>query len=197
MKLLTNLLLIFVFYICIYSQPDSVNQVIFYDYCPFECCQFGEWIIKENINVYPTENDTSSVIFELNNDETIYAKTGNLHFSQVGKVVVTKPIYGYKLNDTLLAFNCQESSFLVKHNDIEKYVDIFWPISFYDKDDTEENYQKEIKKGKYSGKMIQRPKTIWWVKIESNKGKGWIKLVNKTPYCFALDEKIIGMDACE
>lgn len=185
------------FYISIFSQPDSSNQVIFNNYCPFECCQFGKWIIKGNINVYPDESDTSSIIFRLTKNDTIYTKTGNLHFLQVGKVVITKPIYGYKLNDTLLAFNCQESSYLVKHNGMEKYVDIFWPIFFYDEEDTEENYQREIKKGEYSGKMIQRPKTVWWVTIESKKGKGWIRLVNKMPYCFAIDERIIGMDACE
>jgi hypothetical protein len=189
-------LLIFVFQISLYSQINSKQPVIFYDYCPFECCQFGEWIIKGNINVYRNEGDTNSVSFKLNNNDTINALTGNLRFIQIGKVVVTKPIYDFEPDDTLLAFNCIESEFLVKHNGKESYVDIFWPVFFYEEDDTEENYLEEIKKREYSGKMIQRPITVWWVKIESQKGKGWIRLENKTPYCFALEEQILGMDAC-
>jgi hypothetical protein len=191
-----TLLLIFAFQISIHSQINSKQPTIFYDYCPFECCQFGEWIIKESINVYRNEGDTNSVSFRLNNNDTINALTGNLHFIQIGKVVVTKPIYDFEPDDTLFAFNCIEGDFLVKHDGKENYVDIFWPVFFYEEDDTEENYLEEIKKREYSGKMIQRPKTVWWVKIESKKGKGWIRLENKTPYCFSLDEQILGMDGC-
>jgi hypothetical protein len=190
------LFLIFLFHIYSYSQIMPDEQVIFYDYCPFECCQFGEWIIKDNINVYQEEGDTSSIIFRLNINDTIFARTGNLHFVQVGKVVVTKPIYDYEINDTLSAYNCQEGSFLLEFNGKKNYVDIFWPTFFSDEDDTEENYLTRVKKGEYSGRMIQRPETVWWVKIESKNGKGWIRLKNKTPYCFSLDVQIIGMDGC-
>lgn len=191
-----NLILILIlFTIYIYSQ-NSEQHTIFYDYCPFECCQFGKWIAKQSINVYPNEDDTSNIIFKLSNNDTIYAQTGNLHFIKIGKVIVTKPIYDFKLNDTLLVYNCLESEFLVKHNGENKYVKIFWPIFYYDEDATEENYREEIKKREYSGKMIQRPETVWWIKIKSKKGEGWIRLENKTPYCFSIDEKISGMDGC-
>lgn len=190
------LLLIFVVQISTFSQTNSTQPIIFYDSCPFECCQFGEWITKENINVYRNEGDTNSVSFKLDNNDMVNALTGNLHFVKIGKVVVTKPIYDYEINDTLLAFNCIEGDFLVKHNGEENYVDIFWPMFFSEEDDTEENYLEKIKNREYSGKMIQRPKTVWWVKIESKKGKGWIRLENKTPYCFSIDEQILGMDAC-
>ena len=191
-KLILLLILLNIF---IYSQ-DSKNQIIFYNYCPFECCQFGKWIVKESIDVYSNEDDTSNVIFKLNNDDTIYAQTGNLHFIQIGKVIVTKPIYGFTLGDTIFVYNCRESEFLVKYNNTEKYVNIFWPVFDNEKEATEENYQKEIKRREYSGKMIQRPKTVWWVKIKSKSRQGWIKLENKTPYCFSIEEKILGMDGC-
>lgn len=189
------ILLLILINIYIYSQK-SENQIIFYNYCPFECCQFGKWIIKESINVYSGEDDTNSVIFKLNDNDTIYAQTGNLHFIQIGKVLITKQIYGFGLGDTVFVYNCLEGEFLVKQHGMEKYVNVFWPMFDNEKDDTEENYQKEIKKGEYSGKMIQRPKTVWWVKIKSKKGQGWIRLENKTPYCFSIKEKILGMDGC-
>ena len=191
-KLIIPLILLNIF---IYSQ-DSKNQIIFYNYCPFECCQFGKWIVKESIDVYPNEDDTSNVIFKLNNNDTIYAQTGNLHFIQIGKVIVTKPIYSFILGDTIFIYNCQEGEILVKHDNTEEYVNIFWPVFDNEKEATEENYQKEIIRREYSGKMIKRPKTVWWVKIKSKNRQGWIKLENKTPYCFSIEEKILGMDGC-
>ncbi|MEJ2280010.1 MAG: hypothetical protein P8Y70_20025 [Candidatus Lokiarchaeota archaeon] len=191
-KLIIPLILLNIF---IYSQ-DSKNQIIFYNYCPFECCQFGKWIVKESIDVYPNEDDTSNVIFKLNNNDTIYAQTGNLHFIQIGKVIVTKPIYSFILGDTIFIYNCQEGEILVKHDNTEEYVNIFWPVFDNEKEATEENYQKEIIRREYSGKMIKRPKTVWWVKIKLKNQQGWIKLENKTPYCFSIEEKILGMDGC-
>ena len=82
MKNLTLLLILFNIYI--YSQ-NSESQIIFYNYCPFECCQFGKWIIKETIDVYSSEDDTNNVIFKLNDNDTIYAQTGNLHLYKLEK----------------------------------------------------------------------------------------------------------------
>ena len=188
------ILLIVLFYINIFSQ-NSETQAVFYNYCPFECCRFGKWIIKESVNVYQSEDDTSKVIFRLNNNDTIYAKTGNLHFKQIGKVLIIKPVFDFKVNDTLSVYNCVEGEFLVKYNGMEKYVNMFWSASIDDKNAGEENYMNEEKV--YSGKMIQEPKTVWWVKIKSEKGDGWLRLVNKTTYCFSIDERISGMDGCE
>lgn len=191
------LFILFLFSISVYSQIKPKGKTVIYDYCPFECCKFGKWVIKDSIKVYKNEADTSSVYFRLSNNDTVFAETGNLHFIQTGKVVVTQPVDGYKVNDTLQAFNCSEGEFLVKHNGEEKYVEIFWPEFSYKEDDTEENYFNRIKKGNYSGRMIKRPETVWWVKIRSEKGEGWLMLKNRTLYCFSLDEKISGMDDCE
>jgi hypothetical protein len=177
--------LLFLFNILCYSQLHSEDNVIFYDYCPFECCQFGSWIIKDNINVYAEEGDTNSINFRLSNNDTILAETGNLHYLRVGKVVVIKNIYEYEIDDTLAVFNCIEGEFLVKHNGRENYVNVFWPID------------NDLTKTGYSGEMILSPETVWWIKIKSIKGEGWIRLENKTPYCFRIDEEISGMDACE
>jgi hypothetical protein len=176
------------------SDPDST--IVFNNTCPFECCQFGEWVIEGPINVYKNEGDTNSFVFELNFKDTIFAKTGNLHFIQVGKVVVYKQIYDFHPNDTLIVYNCKEGEYIASHESKQYYVDVFWPMFFSDEEDTEENYLQAISQREYSGKMIQTPKTVWWVKIESSKGEGWLRLENKTPYCFRIDEKIKGMDGC-
>jgi len=186
-------LILFVSVIPLFSQA---NSKIFYDICPFECCQFGNWVIEDSIRVYLNEGDTDSNIFTLVENDTVIALTGNLHFLQVGKVVVLKQIYNYKPEDTLVAYFCSEEEYLVSHKGINSYVDVFWPTFYTDEEDTEENYLQKIETGEYSGKMIQRPKTVWWVQINSKNGKGWIALENITPYCFDIEEKIKGIDGC-
>ena len=188
--------IIFIFSELILSQSHPDTSIVFYNTCPFECCQFGKWIINDPVDVYKNEGDTSSISFTLAVKDTVIAKTGNLHFIQVGKVVVLEKIYDFQPDDTLTAFNCTEGEFLVVHNNKEYYVDVFWPMFFYDNEDNLENYLNEIEKYKYYGRMIQRPESVWWVKIISAKGEGWIRLKNKTPYCFSIDEEIKGMDGC-
>ena len=193
-----TLVSIAIFVICspLLASTEIDSIIIFKNTCPFECCQFGEWIIEDSIDVYKNEGDTNSIVFKLNPKDTILAKTGNLHFKQVGKVVVLKHIYDFQPNDTLSVYNCNEGEFIASHNSKEYYVDVFWPMFFSEEEDTEENYLSTINQREYSGKMIQPPKTVWWVKIESSKGYGWLRLKNKTPYCFRIDEKIKGMDGC-
>ena len=176
------------------AKADSTE--VLYGVCPFECCQYGDWIIKDTIKAYQNVGDTSTVSFMLTNNDTILAVTGNLHFLQIGKVLVLKPIYGFQPNDTLLAYNCDEQEYLVSHNGVKSYVEIFWPMFFYEYEDTEENYLYEISKYEYFGKMIQRPKAVWWVKIKFVKVIGWIKLKNRMPYCFSIDERIEATSGC-
>ncbi|MCB9247624.1 MAG: hypothetical protein H6613_03365 [Ignavibacteriales bacterium] len=77
--------IIIIFSTFLHSQPDHDASSIIYGSCPFECCQFGQWIIKDSINVYPNEGDTNSISFVLNDDDTVFAETGNLHFYKLGK----------------------------------------------------------------------------------------------------------------
>jgi len=188
--------IIFISFIAAVPLLSQSNSEIFYDVCPFECCQFGKWIIEDSISVYLNEGDTDSNIFLLVENDTVIAETGNLHFLQVGKVVVLKQIYSYQPQDTLIAYYCDEEEYLVSHKGKNSYVQVFWPIFYSEEEETEENYLREIEKREYFGKMIQRPKTVWWVWIKSKKGEGWIALENKIPYCFNIKEKIKGMDGC-
>jgi hypothetical protein len=179
-----------------YAQtPDKVEVGV----CPFEGCKFGEWICKDTVNVYEKEGDFSSVKYRLHKNDTINAITGNIHYEKFGKVVITKPIYKFLPNDTLIALRCcSEINFYLYRNDTLYCTEIFWPILTYE-DDLEDEYskkayQKELQDTSYSGIMIKRPQMVWWIQIIHNGNEGWIALRNLTPYCCYFKEIFSGMD---
>ena len=186
---------------CINVLCSQSLDKVEYNVCPFECCQFGEWICKDLINVYKKEGDLSSFSYQLLLDDTITAVTGNIHYERIGKVVMTKPIYSFQPYDTLLATRCcGEEGFYLYKDGKEYCTEIFWPFYHYDDDLDEEfyynRYQKELQDSTYSGIMIERPQIIWWVKIIHNGTDGWICLRNRTPFCFDAKERIWGSDGC-
>ena len=160
--------------------------------CPFEGCQFGQWIIRDSIKVYKIEGDTSSVKFLLSDGDTIKALTGNIHYEKFGKVLVTQPFKNFNVNDTVTILRCIEGDFIAYFKGQKIYVDIFWPVGFSDSKD-EKNY--DVKK--HYGKMSENPEIVWWVKMRWNDKEGWLSLRNINPYCFQIKEKIEGMDIFE
>jgi hypothetical protein len=187
--------------ICLYSQSINSINTIDLNVCPFECCRFGKWICKDTINVYEQEGDTSVVQYTLLNNDTIYSYTGNVHIEKFGKVVVTKPVYDFLTNDTLIVtYCCGDEDFYLYKNNIKYCTEIFWPFLLYEEDVHDryfyDEYLKDLKDPFYSGIMIERPQIVWWVKIMKNGISGWLFLKNKTPFCFDIDENIDGMDGC-
>jgi hypothetical protein len=170
------------------------------DVCPFECCQFGLWVSKSVINVYANENDTSQIAFTISPNDTIIAETGNYYVKNFGKVVITRDISDFQIGDTLFVIRCVgEGWFIVSfQNEFRRvyYYDILWRIKSHD-DDLGVEFGRESEDSEYSGIMIEEPHAIWWVKIKNTQGTvGWLRLVNKSPICFEIEENIWGMDSC-
>ena len=170
------------------GQNHQLISKVEKDVCPFEGCKYGIWVIKDTINVYAYENDTSIVKFVLHKNDTIKALTGDLYYERFGKIIVTKPIYGFNVNDTLIALRCTEGIFKVYQNGKQYYVNIFWP-----QENNENIYQNSNLN--YSGKMIVEPKFSWWVQIRKDDQEGWLYLKNQSVYCFQIKERIEGMDS--
>ena len=174
------------------AQINNDLPTIEKNVCPFEGCQFGEWIIRDSIEVYEKEGDTTLVKYVLTDNDTITALYGNIHYEKFGKVLITKTFDNFTANDTLTVLRCTEGEFISYFKGKKIYVNVFWPMKYYDTDDEgDRQYENE----KYRGIMIERPQIIWWVKIIKNGLEGWIRLKNITPYCFDIKEKIDGMDS--
>ena len=170
------------------AWSQSTPPRIFRNACPFECCRFGDWISRELLVAYELEDDTTKTAFNIMPNDTITAVSGNLHFDQIGTVVVQKPIYHYQKGDTLLVYNCGEGGFFTTWEKTKfGGVEMFWSRRPSEKEPVD----------KYEGKLIQESFMTWWVKVNNKFGQtGWLRLRNTTMYCFSINEKISGMDSC-
>jgi len=156
------------------------------------------WIARVSLNAYRSEGDTGKLAFRISPDDTITAETGNTHLERVGRIVVTKRIFDFKPGDTLIATECAgEEDYQIWYKGKVFSIPVFWKTVYSPE---EEDYDAEEQKdtSKISGIMFSRPLMIWWVKIKNNHDDtGWLRLVNKTLYCFELEERIDGMDGCD
>jgi len=189
--LLSVLYLILGQYLILLAQTNRDLPTIEKNVCPFEGCQFGEWIIGDTIEVYEKEGDTTLVKYVLTDNDTITALYGNIHYEKFGKVLITKTFENFTVNDTLTVLRCTEGEFISYYKGKKIYVNVFWPMKYYETDIDAEQYNNE----KHKGIMIVRPQITWWVKIIKNGLEGWLRLKNITPYCFDIKEKIDGMDS--
>lgn len=180
-------------YVILLAQTNSDLATIEKNVCPFEGCQFGKWIIRDTIEVYEKEGDTTLVKYLLTDNDTITTLYGNIHYEKFGKVLITKTFENFTVNDTLTVLRCTEGEFISYYKGKKIYTNVFWPVKYYDSDDNAEKYNYE----KHKGIMIERPQIIWWVKILKNGTEGWVRLKNVTPYCFDIKEKIDGMDSLD
>jgi|GEM_PF-1299949 len=180
-----------------FSQESLSLPYIEKNACPFECCQFGKWTAQSAMNAFVREDDTSQAAFSIQPGDVLFAETGNLHIEKFGKLLITKPVGQFEKGDILLALHCvHEGNFLLWKGGHFHEVDIFWNYS----EGVEDREVSEVLKNpgpRFAGVMLEEPSMTWWVKVRNIHGQsGWLQLINRNPYCFMLEEKIEGMDAC-
>lgn len=175
----------------LYAQSKSELSKIELNACPFEGCQFGQWICRDTIKVYENEGDTTSIKYLLTENDTITSLFGNVHYEQFGKVLITESFGDFAINDTLIVLRCTEGEFSAYYKGKIIYTDIFWSRKSFESSDIKEVYDKS----KHKGIMLVPPEIVWWVKIKKNGIEGWLRLKNLTPYCFRIKERIEGMDS--
>lgn len=184
------LFLSLVFVEIVFPQASLQLPRIVKNVCPFEGCQFGQWIIEDTINVYNDEGDTTNIKFILTPADTITAITGNIHYVNFGKVLITETYGDFIVDDTLTIFRCTEGIFKAYYNGKYVFTEVFWPMKSYD-------YEEDYNKSRHKGILLQNPNFYWWVNIICNNEEGWLKLKNLTSYCFSIKERIRRMDALE
>lgn len=190
-NILILVLVLFFQYGVIFPQDSLRLPRIVENVCPFEGCQFGQWIIEDTIKVFENEGDTTITKFVLTPDDTISSITGNIHYINFGKVLITETFGDFKANDTLIILRCSEGEFQAYYKGKYVFTNIFWPINYgYGERETYDQ-------SRHKGVLLKRPNFDWWVKVIFKKDVGWLKLRNLTPYCFRIKERIRHMDSLE
>lgn len=196
---ITTLRLHVIVIISVLSRVPSLSQIqtpyVERNSCPFECCQFGLWVARTGLKAFLSEGDTTNVAFRVAQNDTIIAVTGNVHMEKLGKILVTKPIYGFLPGDTLYATHCLgEEEFEIWHDGRSFRVEIFWKTP---NTANEYDFAPEQDDSLFSGIMLSKPVMVWWIQIKNMRREtGWLRLVNRILYCFMLKERIDGIDGC-
>lgn len=71
-----------------------------YNACPFECCQFGEWVAKDSVDLVDKPNGTTKVA-TIGAHEKVTALTGEVHVVPRPVLVVYPMAEGPKAGDVV------------------------------------------------------------------------------------------------
>ena len=144
--------------------------------CPFECCQYGEWFAEGRVNVYPNPG-SRAVIARIDSGQKFLADSGNMHFSQLGKVRLRSELTLVNAENTdsvrapsgavitLLSYT-GEGYFNVWYRGRTYSAFVFWKDPDVQSSSTNE-----------PGVLIRQSRNVWWVHVRLPNGlSGWIRM---------------------
>ncbi len=166
-----------------YSQVGLNLPYINDGVCPFECCRYGEWVATQAIDVYKESDLASEKMSVLQVNERFIAETGHVATESAGKIVAldTLELYGGpgRNNKEILPTD----TLYTLHYQGEGYFKLWYEGYEY----SESDYLWHLTNRERSAELLEKEKTVWWVKIQNSNGiQGWI--VNP--------RNMIGSDGC-
>jgi hypothetical protein len=133
--------------------------------CPFECCTYREWIVKETADIQISPDMKSQIIGTAVKGDKVDGVTGIVIVDSPGKVEVVKECKSYKKGDIIWVYTYLGEGFYKVWFDGKMYVEDVYFMS---------GWAKCTKDGTCWGKVIAKPQSTWWVKIKNKAGiEGW------------------------
>lgn len=131
--------------------------------CPFEGCQYGNWIAKRNVTIYKEQSINSKKVGQVQSEEQVNAIKGDMVFTQIEKVLVTESFNKFLKGDTVFILSYQgEGYYSVWYKDNIISTFIFW--------ENPRSSGQEIK-----GEILCPSISNWWVYVKTQSGKeGWV-----------------------
>ena len=162
------------------KKPKPALPHIDRNACPFECCQFGTWKTKQQIQVFDNWTDVRKKSFTLKKGMAVTVLTG-IHITyRPGRLRALRsiPDLHIRKGDVVLTY--------MYHG--EGYFD-FWVNGFTGNDQIYTSLKcSDLKKSETEPLCIEASsKTDWWVQIKTKEGRtGWVNG----------NEGFSGSDAC-
>ena len=126
--------------------------------CPFECCTYRQWTVEKPTAILSAMKANAPVAFRVRKGERVRGMTGVVITEQAGIAEVVKPT-----TQGNVRLNRGDRIFLLT-NLGEGFMQAWFKKKFFQA----EPYDTAI------FKVLQDPKSVWWVKIKNSKGKiGW------------------------
>src|SRR5215469_1176699 len=151
--------------------------------CPFEGCQFGQWVARQKIQLCSTWRIPRKLFRNIPAGESVVAITGIYITFEPTQIEVTAPIpaYGLKLGDMVFGYmNVGEGFFNAWFNGY--WVEEFDGSGIMSSDGSGCRNQ-------CNGKLVKRGRAEWWVQVRTADGvTGWTKDGNKFDGSDALAE---------
>lgn len=156
--------------------------------CPFECCTYREWTVREVTDVHESPEPDSPYAFHLQKGESVTAVTGFVRTREPGRIEVLKQHSGeagreYNAGDVLWVYTNLGEGLARVWFDEEMYSE-----DVHGRVEGLEGQAACASRGTCWAKWVREPQSVWWVKLQNAEGRiGWTDL----PQHFA------NVDACE
>ena len=154
------------------NRPPSVPIVI-KDVCPFEGCEFGEWLTCDTLRAFTEASDTPKPAFMLHRGDRFTALTGDVHIAQAGMVVFHRNVAVDEEDEVNFVFTPADTLYPLLATG-EGYGSWYFrgkerPGVFFFGNGHEAESRPE------RGYSVVRPiKSVWWVKLRTKDGReGW------------------------
>ena len=160
--------------------------------CPFECCTYRKWQVKDSVTIYKSRNQKAGVAFRLKQGEWVTGVTGVVVTKQFGISKILKPLeigYPLKKGADKPVLSLKPGEFFYPLHYLGEGFDLFWyKGNIYSDQISGREPDPEPPPPELNVQVVSLPKTVWWVKIRNKAGLfGWTDEVNKFDH----------QDACE
>jgi hypothetical protein len=158
--------------------PLTIDRV-----CPFECCQYGDWILREPALLRRRPSPTAPVVARLRAGQHLSSDSGFMRIDTVGVVAVQKDYVDgmyhtpFHRGDTLLVLDyVGEGQYNAWWRGYAIMVETFWDGPRQEPDSLK------------TGKIVQLQSSTWWVRARDARARrGWLDM-NRV--------SVRGADAC-
>ncbi len=143
------------------SHAEDTSNAIYEDHgaCPFECCEYREWVSLIPTSILKEMSPDSPVLYELSSEEKVVAETGTVITTKAGTAIaLNKMVTGNGLvieegEAVYLLTYLGEGYYLTRQGNEQVVLNILGSPAF---------------------KRLSEPESVWWVKIKNQAGEtGW------------------------
>jgi hypothetical protein len=142
--------------------------------CEGECCTLGPFRATDRIPVFSNPGTPTTIVGWLAPGDTVRPSEGNLHWKQVGGVLVLRSLNYEVMDDTTVGQLQAGDTIPVLSYSGEGYVNIWHKgekrlvMSFWD-----DGRQRPA--ANPEGRLVVRGKSLWWLRIRTRSAvQGWI-----------------------
>jgi len=135
--------------------------------CPFECCEYRDWIANADVTVHESRSDKSPVAFKLHAQEKVHALTGVVVTEKAGIVRIDKAVEdGFVKGSAKPQLTFKAGDIVYMLSPLGEGFYLFWYRG--------KVYRSGVELAAMPGVDGKDAIMTWWKQVENKAGKrGW------------------------